>query len=376
MKNAAAFILAVIMILSAAGCDRPPIDLSALTGAFDLSPILDNDDYPDKLYSSDESDAELVIFRAGDLYLTYSRDKNYWVRLIGDVPDRMMLGDGRFELISADIKRYSGGIAGFMGNPEIVKLNAYEPMTLEQAVTFCGLKDYAPELIRSGEPLVCGDYLFCVNRVYHDGALVGEFATQIEAEAAMGLREIPDTSVEMERIGDYRLYVFRCGDKYLANCPRIGMNPCWTPYINSNFGNEPENFTLEDGEAAYIMHADIIKLNGGEAGYVNTPMITQTGGIEIVGYDILSDHMPPFWGEHKSVGEGDTVADWIERADFSETCNAMFERFNGTWLIFFIDGKYYVYLDDYTNKQQIAVCESESEVEKVLKEHRQNGGSL
>ena len=376
MKNAAAFILAVIMILSAAGCDRPPIDLSSLTGAFDLSPILDTDDYPDKLYSYNESDAELVIFRAGDLYLTYSRDKNYWVRLIGDVPDRMMLGDGRFELISADIKRYSGGIAGFMGNPEIVKLNAYEPMTLEQAVTFCGLKDYAPELIRSGEPLICGDYLFCVNRVYHDGALVGEFATQIEAEAAMGLREIPDTSVEMERIGDYRLYVFRCGDKYLANCPRIGMNPCWTPYINSDFGNEPENFTLEDGEAAYIMHADIIKLNGGEAGYVNTPMITQTGGIEIVGYDILSDHMPPFWGEHKSVGEGDTVADWIERADFSENGNAMFERYNGTWLIFFIDGKYYVYLDDYTNKQQIAVCESESEVEKVLKEHRQNGGSL
>ena len=376
MKNAAAFILAVIMILSAAGCDRPPIDLSSLTGAFDLSPILDTDDYPDKLYSYNESDAELVIFRAGDLYLTYSRDKNYWVRLIGDVPDRMMLGDGRFELISADIKRYSGGIAGFMGNPEIVKLNAYEPMTLEQAVTFCGLKDYAPELIRSGEPLICGDYLFCVNRVYHDGALVGEFATQIEAEAAMGLREIPDTSVEMERIGDYRLYVFRCGDKYLANCPRIGMNPCWTPYINSDFGNEPENFTLEDGEAAYIMHADIIKLNGGEAGYVNTPMITQTGGIEIVGYDILSDHMPPFWGEHKSVGEGDTVADWIERADFSENGNAMFERYNGTWLIFFIDGKYYVYLDDYTNKQQIAVCESKSEVEKVLKEHRQNGGSL
>lgn len=372
MKNAAAFILAVIMILSAAGCDRPPIDLSALTGAFDLSPILDNDDYPDKLYSYNESDAELVIFRAGDLYLTYSRDKNYWVRLIGDVPDRMMLGDGRFELISADIKRYSGGIAGFMGNPEIVKLNAYEPMTLEQAVTFCGLKDYDPELIWSGEPLVCGDYLFCVNRVYHDGALVGEFATQIEAEAAMGLREIPDDSVEMERLGDYCLYVFRCGDQYLSYCPHIDMNSCWTPYINSEFGNEPENFTLEDGEAAYTMHAEIIKLNGGDAGYVNVPMVMNIGDVEKVGYDILSDRMPPYWGAFRSGRAEDTAENSVDRAEFSDTCNAMFDRdVSGTWLIFYIDGKYRVYLDDLDEKKPVGIYDTQKEVNALF---GKNGG--
>ena len=378
MKKTVSLLLSALLIVTGAGCsggNGQPV--------FDLSPILDTDDYPDKLYSSDESDAELLVFRTGDAYLTYSLDRKMagWTRTYGDVPDEMKLNDGEFALITADIRRYSGGCSGFMGNPDIRKLKSFAKKTVEEAAEYSSMEAYEKGSAVHYEPLKYGEDYIIINFyssviVYRGGRLFGEYSTQIEAEAAMGLREIPDTSVEMERIGDYRLYVFRCGDKYLANCPRIGMNPCWTPYINSDFGNEPENFTLEDGEAAYIMHADIIKLNGGEAGYVDTPMITQTGGIEIVGYDILSDHMPPFWGEHKSVGEGDTVADWIERVDFSENCNAMFERFNGTWLIFFIDGKYYVYLDDYTNKQQIAVCESESEVEKVLKEHRQNGGSL
>ena len=135
-------IIAIVLILSVAGCDSPLIDLSALTD--NNGTIMDpsDEDYPDKLYTGDESSAELVLFRAGDVYFTYSRDKNYWVSLIGNVPDTMSLNDGEFALITADIKRYSGGIAGYMGNPSIVKLISYEPMTYDRAVTFCGLKAY------------------------------------------------------------------------------------------------------------------------------------------------------------------------------------------------------------------------------------------
>lgn len=369
-------IIAIVLILSVAGCDSPLIDLSALTDNNGTITDPNDEDYPDKLYTGDETSAELVLFRAGDVYFTYSRDKNYWVSLIGNVPDTMSLNDGEFALITADIKRYSGGIAGYMGNPSIVKLNSYEPMTYDRAVTFCGLKDYCSELFGSGEPLICGDHLFCAGRVYRDGKLVGEYNTQLEAEAAMGLREIPDAGLEMEPLGDHSLYVFRCGDRYLAYCNHMGMNQCWTPYINSDLGNEPVEFTLEDGEAAYIMHADIIKLNGGEAGYVNAPMIMSAKDAELVDYDFLSDIMPPFWGEHHTQGKGNEVVDWIDRADFSESCNAMFDRYNGTWLIFLTDGRFYVYFDDYTEKKQIAVCEKEYEVEKILTEFKKNGGKL
>ncbi|MBQ3842010.1 MAG: hypothetical protein II820_04890 [Ruminiclostridium sp.] len=365
MKKTISFLLAVLSLLSFSGCDSPPIELSP---PIDLSPLIDDGDYPDKMYSYAENNAELVIFRAGGVYLTYSRDKDYWIRLVGDVPDRMMLGDGRFELISADIKRYSGGIAGYMGNPEIVRLNAYEPMTTEQAVTLCGLKDYDPELARSGEPFVYGEYLFCANRVYHGGTLVGEYSTQPEAEAAMGLRVIPDSSVEMERLGKYYLYVFRCGDQYLSYCPHIGMNSCWTPYINSRFGNEPEAFTLEDGESAYIHSAEIIKLNGGNAGYVNVPMVMNDEDYEIVGYDIISDRMPPYWGVFRSGKYEDTDGNSKDRAEFSDTCNAMFDRdVSGTWLIFYIDGKYRVYLDDHEDKKQIGIYDTPEEVNALFR---------
>ena len=369
-------IIAIVLIVSVAGCDSPLIDLSALTDNNGTITDPNDEDYPDKLYTGDESSAELVLFRAGDVYFTYSRDKNYWVSLIGNVPDTMSLNDGEFALITADIKRYSGGIAGYMGNPSIVKLISYEPMTYDRAVTFCGLKDYCSELFGSGEPLICGDQLSCAGRVYRDGKLVGEYNTQLEAEAAMGIRVIADTQAEMTDEGEHRVYVFRCGGTYLAYVGTGAFNRYWTPLLNEDFENKLRFIDLNDGEAAYLTRAHLIKVNGGKAGYVNAPMIISAESAELVSYDVLTDYMPPFWGKHQTQGEGNEVVDWIDRADFSESCNAMFDRYNGTWLIFLTDGRFYVYFDDYTEKKQIAVCEKEYEVEKIMTEFKKNGGKL
>lgn len=395
MKKTISFLLAAMMLLTGTGCsdnrktpepvktagaDTSEPAVTTMTGAFDhpewdLSKLLDlTDDYPDKLYSSSEENAELLVFRTGNDYFTYSLERTMagWTGVYSGVPEEMNMTDGSFELITADITRYTGGVAGYMGAPDIRKLKSAESMTLAEAAEYCGMERYVPGEPVYNEPLLCGEYLV-INfhddiRVYRDGQLIGKYGTQPEAEAAMGLRVIPDSSVEMERLGKYYLYVFRSGDQYLSYCPHIGMNSCWTPYINSRFGNEPEAFILEDGESAYIHSAEIIKLNGGNAGYVNVPMVMNDEDYEKVGYDIISDRMPPYWGVFRSGKYEDTDGNSKDRAEFSDTCNAMFDRdVSGTWLIFYIDGKYRVYLDDHEDEKQIGIYDTPEEVNALFR---------
>ena len=349
--------------------DRPFIDMSWLFGNGD------DGDYPDKLYQNDEKNAELLVFRTGDVYLTYSLDRKMagWTRTSSDVPVEMEMTDGCFELITADITRYYGGVAGYMGDPYIKKPKSISTMTQAEAIAYCGMEQYKPGEIVYSEPRYYGDYIIIRYRddvrVYREGRLLGDYGTEIQAEAAVGLREIPDTSVKMERLGDHSAYVFRCGDTYLAYCAHIGMNPCWTRYVNSDFGNEPEAFSLNDGEGVYIMHADVIKLNGGNARYVNTPMITSAEEPEWVGYDIISRGMEPFWAENRAQSAPEaTSPEW---AEFSDGYNAMFDRTTaGTWLIYCLDDKYYVYLDDHTQKQRVAVCDTVYETAKLIAEYK------
>ena len=63
--------------------DDPEPAGTTVTGAFDLpewdiSFLLDiTDNHPDKLYRNDEYDAELLVFRTGDTYFTYSTEEKW-----------------------------------------------------------------------------------------------------------------------------------------------------------------------------------------------------------------------------------------------------------------------------------------------------------
>ena len=49
----------------------------------------------------------------------------------------------------------------------------------------------------------------------------------------------------------------------------------------------------------------------------------------------------------------------------------MFDRTTaGTWLIYCLDDKYYVYLDDHTQKQRVAVCDTVYETAKLIAEYK------
>ena len=400
MKKTTVVLLAAVLMLS--GCGKtggspvtqpavttipdietvPEIAETTVTGAFDLpewdiSSLLDlTDDHPDKLYRNDEYDAELLVFRTGDTYFTYSTERKMagWTRTYSEVPAEMEMPEGCFELISADITRYTGGEAGYMGAPYIKTLKSIASMTQAEAIAYCEMEQYKPGDTLHNEPRYFGEYIIidvfggkvCV---YRDGKPVGEYATEIQGEAAIGLRKIPDISVKMERLGNYNAYVFRCGDSYLTYCPHIGMNPCWTEYINSDFGSEPEAFSLDDGEGVYIKHAEVIKLNGGNARYVNTPMIVTAEDIEWVDYDIITRTLEPFWAEKRAESApGTTSPEW---AEFSDGYNAMFDRTTaGTWLIYNIDDKYRIYLDDHTQKRPVAECGTVYEAAKLIAEYR------
>ena len=400
MKKSSALMIAGVLVIS--GCcsnvgssgtrtvfttipdtsDDPEPAGTTVTGAFDLpewdiSFLLDlTDDHPDKLYRNDEYDAELLVFRTGDTYFTYSTERKMagWTRTYSEVPAEMEMLEGCFELISADITRYTGGEAGYMGNPHIKTIKSIRSMTQTEAAAYCEMEQYKPGDTLYNEPRCFGEYIL-INVfggkvcVYREGKLCGGYDTEIQAEAAIGLRKIPDISVKMERLGNYNAYVFRCGDSYLTYCPHIGMNPCWTEYINPDFGSEPQEFSLNDGEGVYLKHAEVMKLNGGNARYVNTPMIISAGDIEQVDYSFIARCMEPFWAEKRAQSSpGTTSPEWSE---FSDGYNAMFDRTTaGTWLIYQIDDKYLVYLDDYTEKRQTAECGTVYEAAKFISEYR------
>ena len=102
---------------------------------------------------------------------------------------------------------------------------------------------------------------------------------------------------------------------------------------------------------------------------MNTPMIISAGDIEQVDYSFIARCMEPFWAEKRAQSSpGTTSPEWSE---FSDGYNAMFDRTTaGTWLIYQIDDKYLVYLDDYTEKRQTAECGTVYEAAKFISEYR------
>lgn len=314
-------------------------------------------DYPDKLYQTRENDVELIVFRIGDTYLTFTVGDNVfgWLRLLGDAPAEMVIPDGGFARITADVIRNSGGVDGFMNEPQISRLKSFQTETLSDMTALCGIADYDPD----GEtvyncPLVYGEYLlidlYGEYFVYRGGSFVGKYGTALEAESAMGIRELRDKSAEITDEYDKSVYIFRCGDTYLAYVHSIFFNRWWTPLLDKDFNNDQQFIELADGEAAYIKNAHILKVNGGEAGYVNAPMIVSAEGAEKITYDWLTLSIS---AEHYAETPPDSESNLREY---------MVSRF----LIIWLDGKYHVYTENDGTPTPLGVYDSISEVDDVL----------
>lgn len=328
----------------------------------------------DAMNTESEKNVELAVMRVGKIYRAYCKGGEHegWSAMYSDEPE---LADGGFALIKADITRLCGGEPGYDGDIEVKKLISSAPMTFAEAAAYTGMGSYDPcsDEIYMHDPELCGEYCIVYSypayHVYRNGEVVGEYESLLSAQAAMGVYTLDDPTVEIRDVTKETLTVIRVGDTYLSYVQSIFMNNYWTPILNKELRNEPTGFGLADGEAVYIT-ADISVLNGGEAGYVNAPLIRSVRNIQSCGYNELivgcSAAAVPWYEvwEIQQYGDSCTEAGTRIYLDKQENTCCGYDYYNGTWLIFWIDGKFRVYKDDYTGAPQLyGIFESTSAVD-------------
>jgi hypothetical protein len=314
---------------------------------------------PDQLYYDYEDNVDFTIFRAGDAYLMCEDGQNGWSGLEGDVQSQgLNLGDFDFAHVTADMTYLDGGEAGYMNAPMIRKVHNSFSVSFADVLNKGLIEEYDPEEVYFAGPRLyeTDDCKYCVvfadykeYRVYKDGGYIGSYETSYEAEGAIGLHKV-DNAADFERLPKLDLYVFRCGDTYLAYCKYYGLSQ-WTPLLDENYENCPSGFTLDDGEFICLHQADVMKVSGGKAGYVNAPMIMNPGSIEECRYDT-----PALMG---------SVIHWEERQKIEE--GDLMEYHVSEYLIFYLDGKYHVYAENETKHQElVGVYDTEEEVNAAL----------
>ena len=352
--------------------------ISVISGCSGVGDVLG--DYPDKAWCNSERNVTLAVFRCGDNYYgrcTVPRDTNGWDDLYGT--DGIELADGEFGFAVADVTFMSGGYEAKVNQPTIKRLKKFEKAELSDIEQFCELPEFGSErLYDRGMQLYHSDAgTYCIfssharesvedngvtksawnfgHDIYLNGEHIGRYGTQLEAEAAMGMRTIADEEAEITDEYDKSVYVFRCGDTYLAYIRSIFFNNYWTPLLNEDFENKLPFIELEDGEAAYLTRAHVLKVNGGEAGYVNAPMIVSAESAEKISYDWLTLSAAT---EHYAETPPDKSSD-LREYGVSE------------YLIFFLDGRYHVYREHDGAQSPVGIYDSISEVDEVL---GRNGG--
>ena len=316
----------------------------------------------DQIYYNSEYDVELAVMRVGDRYITYSKDRKMagWAAMYSAAPDGITLEDGSFGLIKADITRVSGGVAGYMGEPQIDRLISFSPMTIAEAVEYAGIEKYDPDDRYCHEPKLCGDYLIVYSypdhRVYRDGELVGTYENIILAQGAMGLNDIDPEGMEIKDYGSGFVYVICIGDKYYGYMTSMFENSYFTPLRDGNFNYMSSEFDIRDGETVRI-RCEHSSVNGGKQGYVNAPLIRTIYDVEDNDYDrlISISGLSPL---SELSGELEDHPD--------DGAEAVFERNGKTWLVFRINGVYYVYVDDYKEIKKYGEYNSIADVKNVI----------
>lgn len=293
-----------------------------------------NEDYADRLFFESSTDVQLLVFCCGRTYMTIevgNADAG-WVELYGNLPDKGRIKDGGFGLVTADITRVSGGVSGYMGSPRIDRLKSAEAVGIREAGRYCNIRSYSRDVNIYNEPLICGEYMVIdlhgVYYVYRDGKAVGQYDDRLSAEAAMGLTET-DPDSHMKELNGIGIYLIRCGDTLLTFSHHSDMNRSWTPLLNPGFDTGMLGYRLEDGEAVKLDRVDVVLMNGGDAGYVNAPLIMSFGEATPISGDSLTYFVI-------QPGELETI---------SADDNARFVLTQGgSYIIFLIGGEYRVYL--------------------------------
>lgn len=319
-----------------------------------------DDDSPPALKYTEAAQTDLLVFRCGEVYLTYEKGNEDWLTAYGEIPAEISLTDGEFARVNADIARVEGGSTFCNGNPEIRKVNSMEKVSQEDMVKTGELEEYdpaanffyGPRRFASGSDLYCIAYDRGDFYVYENNTCLGVYLTTYEAEAAMGLYDPLDSSIELNELRGASVYVMRCEDTCLAytrNASIIDDNK-WKLLLDGKLENELTGMELADGEMVWVCDADLIRVNGGE--YENALMLKTAPDIRNCGYN-------DFMGAA-------AVARWEEKGSSAEE-GEIRQSGDGEYLILFHNGKYHVYQDNGTQQLPAGVYDSVSEVDSLVK---------
>lgn len=317
----------------------------------------------DEMYFHDsENDVGMTIFRCDRVYLVYLDSQKKWERL-HVAPRGVDLDDGGFAYAVADVDRAYGGLAGLSGELRILRIKESHPVAFKEILKKNMIEKYDPARYRFWGLRILktkkGTHIATSTngiayRLYKDGNVVGNYKTTLELEKDAGLSTSMDTTATLEDAGKLPFYVMRLGKTYFAYASYIGLNK-WSPLLNKTFKNDPVYFSLEDGEAAELQ-TTALKVNGGKKKYDNAPMFVDSVDLfQKIPYDALAHHL-----RLKPWEEGST----LEEAEFRQ-----YQDKSGQYLIVFLEKKYWVYYEDYSEKKKrlLGKFRKVSDVDKTLK---------
>lgn len=320
----------------------------------------------DEMYFRDnESNVGMTIFRCGKVYMAYPNSQKKWERL-HLAPRGLDLNDGEFAYAVTDIVRAYGGFAGLTGELHVLRVNESQPVSFEDMLSSGKIEAYDTAQYRfwglrvlktkNGAYLAFNDNYKGNYRLYKDGNFVGAYKTTFDLKRAAGLGFLKDQSVTLEDNGGDEFYVFRLGKTYIAQARNrySGFSKC-APMLNRNLGNEPEFFSLQDGEVAEFK-TRAFKVNGGKKKFNNIPMFTDSvEHFKKLSYDVFIRH---FHMNHWEEGASQDEAEFRQYYD------------NGNqFLILYLDKKYWVYREILAEKKRefVGKFRKASDVDKALR---------
>ena len=314
----------------------------------------------DEIYYDYADNVEYYVFCTGDDCLVNTPGQTGWVLTHNGIPTDLIISDGEFAHITAEVTYVSGGVAGYINSPMLTDIHSQQIVKADEVIQAGSIAEYNPDESFYGIKrytdgtnyflLVCAGYENF--RLYRNGAFMDEYSTTFDAEAAMGIREKTDTDAEMEHYGNLQIYVFCCNGRYFIYTGNICFNEkgIWKEFLNEEFGNVPLDFTLEDGEVVHMEKAELMRVNGGEGNYVDAPMYLGSDGMEKVDMERLIDAMNmDHWEESPTTKQFESRQYGVDDA-----------------MIFHMDGKYYVYPGKGTSTVQPGVYDTVKEVDEAL----------
>jgi hypothetical protein len=299
-----------------------------------------NQNVVDGLYYDYKDNVDYYVFCAGDKLLVNTPGQTGWGVTYSGIPASLNISDGEFAFITADVTYVSGGIAGYINAPSLTEIDSQKTVTLDEVVQAGSLATYNPDenfyglkIYRDNNDTYLLAYAGYNNfRLYLNGTYVDHYTNTYDAEAMMGIRQKADPDAELERFGNLKCYIFCCDGRYFIYTRNIVFNEkgIWREFLNADFGNEPKDFTLRDGEVLCLEGTELMRVNGGEGNYDNAPMYIGSDGMTGVDHETLIDAISmDHWEEAPATHQFETRQYGV-----------------GDAVIFLMDGEYHVYRED------------------------------